>query len=130
MKNVLIALLLLFTTASCLPKKKTDPEPELAGTYQISQLISGNQTFNLPSGGESASVLVTRPSDTQITFRLDTNDNGQVTTGTATPATIAKASGSGYDVMVNGRRIGSIDGTNFSLDFTSNGQRFAITARK
>jgi hypothetical protein len=133
MKRLSIFFLLLLTVTSCLPKKgstNNDPQPQLAGTYQVSLLIANGSTYNLPYQGSSASVLVTQPSDTQITFRLDTNDSGTVSIGqNIITATITKNSSS-YDISTGLGRVGSIDGTNFSLDFTSNGSRFAITARK
>ena len=135
MKNVLIALVLLLTVSSCLPKKnsKSDPEPELAGTYQVSQLVAGNQTFNLPSGGSSASVIVTRRSDTQIDARADVTESGSTSSTNFGTLTIRKTSGRDYDMLNSntGARIGSINGTDFILDLIgTNGQRVALTARK
>ena len=131
MRNTLIALLLLLTVASCIPKKDKDPEPELAGTYQVSQLTSGNQSVSLPLNGVSAVVIITRPSDALITFILEVRGNGQTERSDATDLTIRKASGRDYDILDGTTRIGSINGTDFNVDGTDdNGDRIAITARK
>ena len=132
MKNSLIALLLLLTVASCIPDKKNkDPEPELAGTYEVRQLTSGNQTVSLPLNGVSAVVIVTRPNDTLITFVLEVRGNGQTERSDAADLTIRKASGKDYDILDGSTRIGSINGTDFNIDGTDdNGDRIAITARK
>jgi hypothetical protein len=132
MKNLRIALLLLMTAAACIPDKKKDPEPELAGSYQVSQIIVGNQTANLPAGGSSAVVNVTRVGDTQIKIVVDVTENGFTEPTDLGTATIRKGSGRDYDILnVNSTRIGFLNGTDFSLDFVgNNGQRFALTARK
>lgn len=133
MKNLLILVVLLLTVSSCLPKKKDDPEPDLAGTYQVSQLISGGQTYNLPFGGTSATVTVTRPSDTQIDVTTRVTENGSTTSQPFGLLTVRKASGRDYDILNpnTNARLGTINGTDFVLDFTgNNGQRYAITARK
>lgn len=137
MKTWLIAVLLLLTTVSCLPNKKdknSDPEPELAGTYQVSRLIdeSGSPPLDitLPSSGASAAVIVSRLSDTQISFRIDVTNSGRVITGQSATTTIRKASGKDYDILDGNTRVGSINGTDFVLDYTDGGDRFAITARK
>lgn len=137
MKNVLIALLFLLTMAGCLPKKKdaVTPvvEPDLVGVYQVSQLVIGTSTFNLPDGmGSSATAVITRVSATQIDLIVNIIENG---TNSPTPFgtfTTRKASGKDYDVLnVSGTRVGSINGTDFTLNFTtSNGQRFSLTSRK
>ena len=132
MKNVRIALLLLMTAAACIPDKKKDPEPELAGAYQVSQIVLGTQTFNLPSNGTSAVANITRPNDTQISVVVNVTENGTTDPTDFGTITIRKGSGRDYDILnVNNTRIGSINGTDFSLDFVgTNGQRVAIIARK
>lgn len=135
MKNVLIALVLLLTVTSCLPEKNKnkDPEPELAGTYQVNRLVSGGQTYTLPSGGSSAVAFVTSRSDSQIDVRVDVVENGSTTPVNFGTLGIRKASGRDYDVLNpnTNARIGSINGTDFTLDFFgNNGQRFALNARK
>lgn len=131
MKNILIALILVLTVASCLPDKKDkDPEPELAGTYQVSRLTASGQTFDLPSNGASAAVIVSRRGDNQIDVRITTTENGSTSSEDLPTLTIQKASGRDYDILSSNTRIGSLNGTDFTLDFVSNGERFAITARK
>ena len=133
MKNLLILVVLLLAVSGCLPKKKEDPEPDLAGTYAVSQLVAGGSTYNLPSGGSSASVVVTRPADTQIDVKVNVTENGTTTTEPFGVLPIRKASGRDYEIYNpnNNARLGTINGTDFVLDFTgSDGQRFAITARK
>lgn len=130
MKNILIALVLLLVVTSCLPKKNKDPEPELAGTYQVSRLTSGGQTFDLPSNGASAAVIVNRRGDGQIDVRITTNDNGSTDSEDLPTLDIQKASGRDYDILTSNTRIGSINGTDFTIDFTSNAERFLIIAKK
>lgn len=129
---MLIAVLLVLMVTSCLPDKKNkDPEPDLAGTYQVSQLIAGNQTYNLPSNGASAVVIVTRRGENQIDVRLTTTENGSSASDDFPTLNINKASGNNYDILSSTTRVGSINGTDFLLDFRgTNGQRNAITARK
>ena len=136
MKNALIALILFLTVASCLPKKKDDvtpAAPDLAGTYQVSRIVSGSTTVNLPDGsGTSANAIVTRPNDTQISVIVNVTENGTTDATNFGTLTIRKASGQEYDVLNpnTSARIGSINGTDFVLDFTSNGQRFALISKK
>lgn len=129
--SLLMAVMLLMT--ACLfdkLKKNKDPEPELAGTYQVSRLTSGRQTFNLPSNGVSAAVIVNRRGDSQIDVRITTNDNGSTDSNDFPTLDIKKASGRDYDILTSNTRIGSVNGTNFTLDFTTNGDRFLIIAEK
>ncbi len=133
MKNGLVAIILFLTVSSCLPKKKSDVEPDLAGTYQVSQLISGSTIVNLPDGqGTSANVVVSRPTDTQINVIVNVTENGTTDPTDFGMLTIRKASGKDYDILnpTTSVRIGSINGTDFTLDFPSNGQRFALISRK
>ena len=132
-----MAVMLLMT--ACLfdkLKKNKDPEPELAGTYQVSRFVDESQNFdrNLPAtiNGQrlSAAVIVTRSSDTEISFRIDVTINGQVNDGDTGTATIRKASGKDYDILDGSTRVGSINGTDFNLDYTDGGDRFALTASK
>ncbi len=136
MKNAIVALVLFLTVASCLPKKKDDVTPvapDLAGTYQVSQIVSGTTSVNLPDGkGTSANAVVTRPNDTQISVIVNVTENGSTDATNFGTLTTRKASGQEYDVLNpnTSARIGSINGTDFVLDFTSNGQRFALISRK
>ena len=135
MKNLLIAMVLLLTAVSCLPDKKSkdnDPTPDLTGTYQVSRLIDESQSIdiNLPASGISAAVIVTSASATELTFRIDVTQNGRVSTGQSATATLRKASGKAYDILDGSTRIGSIDGTDFSVDYIDSGYRFALSARR
>ena len=137
MKNLLIALLLLLTVAGCLPKKKDAvtpaAEPELAGSYRVSQLTLGATTVTFPnSAGSSATAVVSRLSDTQIGLIVNVAANGATTPNNFGTLTTKKASGQNYDVIdpSNNARIGTINGTDFTLDFTDGGQRFILISRK
>lgn len=133
MKQCLIAVLLLLTVSACLPKKKSDVEPDLAGTYQVSQITSGSVTINLPDrNGSSATAVITRPGENQINVTVNVTENGSTSATNFGTLTTRKVSGKDYDVLnpTNSTRLGSINGTDFTLDFMSNGQRFALTARK
>lgn len=141
MKNIWIALVLLLTVSACLPDKKgkKDPEPDLSGRYAVSRLISDDTTppvnLSLPvtlNDGRrlSAVVVVSKLSDTQIRFHIDTDLDGRVEVGSNADLTIQKASGRDYDLIENGNRVGFINGTDFSIDFTQAGKRTVITARK
>lgn len=129
--SLLIALTLLMTACALDGlKKKVDPEPELAGTYQVSQWIQGRVNF-IPVQGNSANIAVTRLSDTQISAIINTVENGVSDRETLSPLTIRKTSGGEYDILnANSVRIGSVNGTDFTLDFTGNGERLLIVARK
>ncbi|MBC3787255.1 hypothetical protein [Spirosoma utsteinense] len=143
MKNIWIALVLLLTVSACLPDKKgkKDPEPDLSGRYAISRLVVDNATpplnLSLPadlSDGRrlSAVVVVSKLSDTQIRFHIDTDVDGRVEVGSNADVTIQKASGRDYDLIKNGNRnrVGFINGTDFSIDVTQAGKRTAIIAKK
>ncbi|MFD2938259.1 hypothetical protein [Spirosoma flavum] len=133
MKNGIVAIFFLLTVASCLPKKKTDVEPDLAGTYQVSQLISGSTKINLPDGnGTSATAVVSHPSDSRIEVIVNLTKNGSTSANDFGTLTTRKANGRDYDVLdpTTSARIGSINGTDFTLDYTVNGQRFALISRK
>ena len=133
MKNRIIFSILFLTVVSCLPKKNKDVEPDLAGTYQVSQISIGSSTTNLPDGnGTSANAVITRPSDSQINVTVNVTENGGTSAQPFGTLTIRKASGKEYDVLnpTTSARLGSINGTDFTLDFISNGQRFALIARK
>lgn len=142
MKNLWIALLLFLTVSSCLPDKKgkndPDPEPDLSGTYQVSRLIDEtsspaiNLTLPTTTNGHrlSATVVVSRLSETHIRFNINTNIDGQITNGQTADATIQKASTGSYDLLDGSTRVGSINGTDFSIDATEAGKRIAVVARK
>ena len=131
MKNVWIALLLLLAVTSCLPDKvgKKDPEPELAGTYQMTSFINDGITV-IPKQGASGTVNVVKNSDTQISISLSTTINGKTASADAGSVSISKSSGSSYDIIDSGTRIGSIDGTTFSVAYSDNTGSFSISARK
>ncbi len=131
MKNILIAVILLLTISSCLPDKigKKDPEPALAGAYQITSFVSDGVTL-IPRSGVSGKVNVAKNSDTQISVSFSINNNGQSSTSTSETVTIRKMSGSLYDLLENGTRIGSIDGTTFLLNYVSNTGTVALSATK
>ncbi|GAB3796354.1 hypothetical protein GCM10028819_13820 [Spirosoma humi] len=131
MKNIGIALLLLLALTSCLPDKvgKKDPEPELAGIYQMTSFVYGSTTL-IPKQGASGSVSVVKNSDTQIAISLSIITSGQPTNIDVGVATINKSSGSSYDIMDSGVRLGSIDGTTFSLAYSDNTGSFSISAKK
>lgn len=136
MKNLWIALVLMLTVSACLPDKKSkeDPEPDLSGTYTVSRFIDQGVDYDLPAtiNGRrvSAVVVVSRPNDTQIRFRINVNNDGTVNNGDEADVTIQKEAGREYTLIEGGNRIGSIDGTNFSIDFIQAGKRSAIIARK
>ncbi|AKD55087.1 hypothetical protein [Spirosoma radiotolerans] len=131
MKNIGIAILLLLAVTSCLPSKvdKKDPEPELAGTYQMTSFIYNGATV-IPKQGVTGSVNVVKDSDTQISISLSTTTNGQTSSGDLGSVSISKSSGSGYDIVESGVRFGSIDGTTFTLAYSDNTGSFSISARK
>lgn len=133
MKNLSVALILFLTVTSCLPKKKSDIEPDLAGTYQVSQITIGSTTLNLPDGkGTSANAVITRPSDSQIKVTVNVTENGSTSASNFGTLTTRKASGKEYDVLnpTTSARIGSINGTDFTLDYLVNGQQFTLVSRK
>lgn len=135
MKNLLIAIVLLLTVSSCLPDKKDkdkDPEPELAGTYKVSQFISADITVIPNSAGVSAVIDVEGPAaDGKITIKARTTENGSTSSSSIGVLAARKASGREYDILnANNVRVGSINGTDFTLDFVSGGKRYLIVARK
>ena len=131
MKNALIAILLLLTVSACLPDKvgKKDPEPELAGTYQITSFVKNNIPL-IPQPGVSGTVNIVKINDTQISFSFTTNSNGKVSNTSSAMLTITKSGGSVYDLIDNGTRIGSIDGTNFSLNISTGSDNISVSAKK
>ena len=135
MKNRLIALMVLLLAVSCLPTKKDkDPQPALAGTYQVSHLVDESPPqpidIDLPIGGTSAVVIVTGPTDNQISFQIDVTKSGNVIAGQSITTTIRKASGKEYDILDGSTRVGSINGTDFVLDYLDGGYHQAIIAHK
>lgn len=134
MKNLLIAIVLLLTVSSCLPdklNKDKDPEPELAGTYQVSRLAIGNSKFIPEESNISASAVVTRLTDTEIKFTVNTVEGGVKGSTDFGEFTIQKTSGRDYDVLRTSNRVGSINGTDFRLDYIgNNGLRFIMVSRK
>jgi hypothetical protein len=131
MKNVWIALCLLWLVSACLPEKigKKDPEPDLAGIYQITNFVNDGVTL-IPRSGVSGRVNVTKDSDTQIGISFSITNNGQSSNVDGGVVFISKSSGSSYDIVENGTRIGSIDGTNFSLSYSDSNSSFSISAKK
>lgn len=130
--SLLIVLTLLMT--SCLfdkLRKDKDPEPELAGTYQVSRFTEdGGPIYNLPDSFRSVTVVVTRPSDTQITFQFNLIVSGQASSTNAVTVEIRKASGRNYDIFASNLRLGYINGTDFVLDFQDVNGRTNVIADK
>lgn len=137
MKKAAWLLLVVWLVTGCNIKRRDDPAPaapDIAGTYQMSLLASGGQTFTLPrtSGGitESGSIVVVKNSDTQIGATINTFENGRSTSSQSLNLPI-QLNGTRYDITRNGANIGYVDGTNFNLDFIANdGTRAAIIGRK
>ncbi|QHV99025.1 hypothetical protein [Spirosoma endbachense] len=131
MKNVWIALCLLWLVIACLPEKigKKDPEPDLAGTYQITNFVNDGVTL-IPRSGVSGRVNVTKDSDNQLAISFSITNNGQTSNVDGGIVSISKSSGSSYDIVESGTRIGSIDGTNFSLSYSDINSSFSISAKK
>ena len=132
MKNVLIALLGLLLAVSCLPNKKDkDPQPDLAGTYQISRYEYHGATI-IPQPGVSGQVKVVKDTDTQVTVAITVSNasTGKTVNSGAVAVPIRKSSGSGYELVDNGTSVGTIDGTTFSLSEADNTGSYSITARK
>ncbi|MBD2700864.1 hypothetical protein IC229_09455 [Spirosoma sp. BT702] len=138
MKKILLGCLLALTIVAC--KKSADAEPEagatVAGSYQMT-------LFGLDNGdgkgySESPLPITTGPitgSGTITTVRKDASSidlsaklaitqNGSTSliiypaTSTSVPVTLQK-SGSSYDMMSNGTKIGTADGSTISIDITS-----------
>ncbi|MFD2570264.1 hypothetical protein ACFSUS_06430 [Spirosoma soli] len=134
MKNLLIAFVLLLTVSSCLPDKigKKDPEPELAGTYQMTRYVEGNKIYIPDDTDYSGTVNVTKKSDTELSISVTINVGGtSLNLGSYDNATITKSSGSAYDILDNGTRVGSINGTNLSASYLTNtGARVSLSAKK
>ncbi|MBO0936461.1 hypothetical protein J2I47_07870 [Fibrella sp. HMF5335] len=130
MKTRLIILLYLSVSA-CLPKKKAgnDPEPQLAGTYQISRFVSDGVTL-IPRSGVSGQVLVVKDSDTKLSISFTVTNNGKTTSTAAQAVTISKANGTSYTLVDNGASIGSIDGMRLSLDYSDNTSSLSLSAAK
>jgi hypothetical protein len=131
MKNLWIASFFVLFITSCLPEKigKKDTEPELAGVYQMTSFVTDGVTL-IPRQGVSGNVNVTKNSDTQLSVSFSVNNNGQVTKSAAETVTISKSSGNTYDLIENGARIGSIDGTVFSLNYSDNTTSLSLSAKK
>lgn len=129
--NTWIAILLLLAMTSCLPDKigKKDPEPELAGTYLMTSFDYNNNSV-IPKPGVSGSVSVVKKDNTQISISLSTTINGRTESADLGLASIRKSSGSSYDILDGNNRVGSIDGTTFSLAYSDNTGSFSISARK
>ncbi|MBC8151425.1 MAG: hypothetical protein H7Z72_00790 [Bacteroidetes bacterium] len=140
MKNLLIAIVLLLTVSSCFPKKNDDkdpdPEPELAGAYQVSRLVIGSGSAPLiPATGNSASATVVRSTTdmNKITVSLSGTINGAPASVNIGSFTIRKGSGSSYDVLNPSTNVneGSINGTDLTLSYTGvNNQQVTLIARK
>lgn len=134
MKNALIALLLLLTIAACSDKK--DPEPELTGTYQMTRLVDpiSNTDVTLPSvvngRNVSGTIDVVQLSDTRYTWQGFITANGRATPGDVVPIELRKATGRAYDIIDNGTRTGSIDGTEFTIDYIDTTGRIVVAGRK
>ena len=124
MKKLLIVFLVFGAVTSCLPKKNSDVEPELAGTYQLTSVrINGAEQVK---GSVTSKMVVTKPTDTTLnfTFTLGTN------TANIGQADIKKTTGKEYDIIDGGTRIGSIDGTNLTLDFDDGSSFYLIVGKK
>lgn len=131
MKNVLIATVVLLLAGSCLPNKKDkDPQPDLAGTYQITSYDDHGTTI-IPYPGVSGQITVVKDTDTQISVSILVRNatTGKTASGTV-PFTISKASGSSYDLVDAGTSVGSIDGTTFTLSESDNTGSSSISAKK
>ena len=131
MKNLLIVFVLLFSVTSCFPKKDKDIEPDLAGTYTMTRFRSGTTELITPQSGITGNVMVTRPSDTRVGITLNVQGNGQNVSQSLGEVDLRKASGNEYDLVENGTRVGSINGTTFTIDATDDtGDRLILNASR
>jgi hypothetical protein len=135
MKNLWIALLFLLTVSACLPDKigkKDDPEPDLSGTYQVTEvqvteISNGNRTQFVPPT-ISGTINVTKVDNSNVNVSI--NVTGALTLRESGPIVVQKASGKTYDMYENNTRIGTIDGTEFRFDVSTTDGRVVIVARK
>ncbi|MCY7357465.1 MAG: hypothetical protein LH609_08335 [Rudanella sp.] len=133
MKNFTIACLLLVVFAGC--KKEEEAEPEagatVAATYQMTAWGLDNGTgysevaLPVTTGATTGSGIVTavrRDANTvELSSKITTNTSiisfpgvGQ----TSVPATLQKSS-TGYDMLNNGTKIGTANGTTITIDITT-----------
>ncbi len=122
----LFGLCLAFVMAAC---SKDDPEPDaatqVAGEYPISyyRADSADVTlyeFNLPytAGTTTLSGLITARRDSaNVLFLTQTiKITGETDQTSALGQVKLQAVGSGYDMYYGTQKVGSIDGTNISID--------------
>lgn len=129
----LLFLFLTVLTTSCIGifKRDKDPEPQLAGVYQISRwnIVVGT----LSDDGNSGTVSVTGPTNNRIDFTLNVPGYDAEE---FEDLEVRKNGNKNYDIYARdgSTKIGSLNGTDFNFDFQGNNQgqyiRLQITARK
>lgn len=133
MKNFTIIALLLVAFIGC--KKEEEAEPEagatVAATYQMTAWGLDNGTgysevaLPVTTGTTTGSGIVTAvrkdANTVDLSAKITTNTSVISFPGvgqTSVPATLQKSS-SGYDMLNNGTKIGTANGTTITIDITS-----------
>lgn len=131
MKNLWIALLFLLTVSSCLPEKigkKDDPEPDLSGTYQVTEVSDGSG-FALKPPAISGSMRMIKSNDM---YTLNLAVSGSYSLKIVDEIiSLKQASGKAYDIYQDNIRYGNVDGTEFRLDLkATDGSPIIVVGRK
>ncbi|GAB3994017.1 hypothetical protein GCM10028807_30770 [Spirosoma daeguense] len=139
MKNFTVVCLLLLAVVAC--KKEEEAAPEagatVAGTYQLTLFGldngagAGYSEATLPvttgpvTGSGTVSAVRKDASNVEISAKLSITQNGSTNLiifpappAVSMPVTLQK-SGSSYDMLNNGAKVGTTDGSTISIDITS-----------
>lgn len=127
MKNAWLFLLTGLTIAAC--SKSNDPTPDagnqVAGTYTLSYVESDSAgvvlyKYNLPytAGATTLSGTLTarRDSASAVFLTQTVKVTGQTDQTSIVGEISLRTNGTGYDMYLNSRKIGTADGKNISID--------------
>ncbi|WP_420149937.1 hypothetical protein [Spirosoma sp.] len=129
MKNLILILFVTVVFTAC--KKNDDPAPDaataVAGTYALTLFGqdtgdgTGYEEYELPvvSGGTtllSGTMTASRDDANTITLAVSLKQAGQADDNQTLGQVTLQKSGSGYDMLDNSSKVGTIDGTNVLLD--------------
>jgi hypothetical protein len=125
MKHLFYFLFSLLLLAGCSKDKKDDPTPQapaeaVAGLYTMTSITTGGTQINLPFAGQNGvkmagtvNLVVTGKQDeTNLTMTL--RITGMADTSGGGIAQV-KAAGTGYDLLENGQKVGTVVGNTLTL---------------
>jgi hypothetical protein len=117
----IMAVILLSAIFAC-DSKKADPKPDAAasaaGTYNVTFLRLGNTQLTLPQNGTSATLNVTRQTETTVGMICTVNSPGVPSESIDFGSVTVNRQDDGFNLLESGQQVGTIRGNALTISGT------------